>query len=77
MKVDDFKKISEALSVEDIKEIINQKEILDVEADELTGLVFEFMEENDLSNKFHNFLERKNEENDYCLDINFLMLDYK
>jgi hypothetical protein len=62
---------------DDLKKYINNKELSDIENTELSGLIFDFIEENDLGNKFYKFLERKNEEYDYCYDIKFLMLDYK
>lgn len=58
---------------------INQKELLEIENDELTELIFEFIQEQegDLSDKFYKFLEKKKQENNYFSDIEFLMLDYK
>jgi hypothetical protein len=57
--------------------IINKKGLLEIENEELTGLIFDFIQENNLSSKFYKFLEKRKREDNYCLDIDFLMLDYK
>jgi hypothetical protein len=60
---------------EDLNNFINQKHLLEIEREELTELIFDFINEEKLSSKFYNFLEKRKGDV-RCLDIDFLMLDY-
>jgi hypothetical protein len=64
-----------AVDEEDLKNYINQKELLELEREDLTTLIFDFINEQGLSSKFYNFLEKR-KDNVQCLDIEFMMLDY-
>lgn len=62
---------------DEIKWIIKNLEDAETERSGLSTLIYEFTQENNLSSKFYNFLDRKNKEDDiYYCDIDFLMLDY-
>jgi hypothetical protein len=62
---------------DDLDNYISQKELLEVQNEGLTELIYDFIQKNNLSTKFYKFLEEKKKEDRYYCDIEFLMLDYK
>jgi hypothetical protein len=64
-----------AVDEEDLNNFINQKHLMEIEREDLTTLIFDFINEEGLSSKFYKFLE-KSKEDVRCLDIDFMMLDY-
>jgi hypothetical protein len=61
--------------MEQSKNYINEKELLGIEREELTELIFDFINEQNLSSTFYKFLEQR-KDNVRCLDIEYMMLDY-
>ena len=65
------------VSEEELDKLIIEKNSAEVHEEGLTELIYDFINENNLSSKFYQFLELKKKEERYYCDIDFLMLDYK